>query len=146
MLSSLSSTTRTVFCITELPEADAGLISGDRRWRASYGLKLGAIHFGKANMKPEKRGHLTPEAAENLAIEALSFVASDPELVSRFMALTGIEPSQLRSAAADPGFLVGVIDYYLGDESLLLAFAAHAGVQPKDIAAARRALAPEDIE
>jgi tetraacyldisaccharide-1-P 4'-kinase len=40
--------------------------------------------------------------------------------------------------------LVGVIDYYLGDEPLLLAFAAHAGIQPTDVAAARRALAPEE--
>ncbi|HVU18793.1 MAG TPA: DUF3572 domain-containing protein [Candidatus Didemnitutus sp.] len=93
-------------------------------------------------MKPEKRGHLTLEAAQNLAIQALSFVASDPEQVSRFLALTGIEPGQLRSAAADPGFLAGVIDYYLSDERLLLAFAAYAGVPPTDVAAARRALAP----
>jgi hypothetical protein len=95
-------------------------------------------------MKPEKRGHLTPEAAENLAIQALSFVASDPELVSRFLALTGIESQQLRRAAAEPAFLVGVIDYYLSDEKLLLAFAADAGIPPTDMAAARRALAPEE--
>jgi hypothetical protein len=95
-------------------------------------------------MKPEKPGHLTLEAAENLAIEALSFVASDPELVSRFLALTGIAPSHLRTAATDPGFLAGVVDYVMTDERLLVAFASHAGIPPTDIAAARRALAPEE--
>jgi hypothetical protein len=95
-------------------------------------------------MKPEKRGHLTLEAAETLAIQALSFVASNPETVSRFLALTGIAPSQLRSAATDPGFLAGVLDYYLSDERLLVAFAAEAQIPPTDIAAARRVLAPEE--
>jgi hypothetical protein len=95
-------------------------------------------------MKPEKRGHLTLEAAENLAIEALSFVASDPERVSRFLALTGIDPSDLRNAAAAPGFLAGVIDYYLGDERLLVEFAAQAGIPPTDIAAARRILGRDE--
>jgi hypothetical protein len=95
-------------------------------------------------MKPEKPGHLTFEAAENLAIEALSFVASDPELVSRFLARTGIAPGDLRAAAADPGFLAGVVEYLMTDERLLIAFAAHAGIPPTEIAAARRALAPEE--
>ena len=36
------------------------------------------------------------------------------------MALTGIEPRMLRSAASDPGFLSGVVDYLLSDERLLV--------------------------
>ncbi len=88
----------------------------------------------------ERRAHLTPEAAEQVAIDALSFLASKPEALGRFLALTGIEPPMLRGAAADPMFLVGILDYFLGDEPLLVAYAAQAGMPPADIAAARRAL------
>ena len=38
-----------------------------------------AIHFGKANMMAEKRGLLTIDAAEKLAIEALGWLAAEPE-------------------------------------------------------------------
>jgi hypothetical protein len=76
----------------------------------------------------------------------LSYLAGDAELVSRFLALTGIEPGQLRNAAAEPGFLAGVLDHYLGDERLLVAFATDTGVAATDIAAARRALAQDQAE
>ena len=36
----------------------------------------------------------------------------------------------LRAAAADPGFLDGVLDHMLGDEPLLIAFADSAGHRP----------------
>jgi len=88
----------------------------------------------------ERRAHLTPEAAELAAIDALSFLAGEPEALGRFLALTGIEPAMLRGAAADPMFLAGVLDYFLGDEPLLVAYASRAGIPPADIAAARRAL------
>jgi hypothetical protein len=88
----------------------------------------------------ERRAHLTPEAAELAAIDALSFLASEPEVLGRFLALTGIDPAMLRGAAADPTFLAGVLDYFLGDEPLLVTYASRAGIPPADIAAARRAL------
>ncbi len=93
-------------------------------------------------MKPEKRGHLSLEAASELAAAGLMFVAEDPEHLNRFLALTGLEPRMLRAASAEPGFLAGVLDYFLGHEPTLLAFAAYAKVPPADVAAARRILAP----
>ena len=101
---------------------------------------LEVIHFGKANTMPEIRGQMAIEAAELLAIRALSFLATQPEALGRFLALSGIGPAMLREAAADPAFLAGVLDYFLGDEPTLLAFAADAGIRPTGIAAARRAL------
>jgi hypothetical protein len=79
------------------------------------------------------------ENAERLAIEALSFIAGEPESLARFLALSGIGPATLRRAAADPAFLAGVLDFVLGDEPLLVAFARHAGIAPEGIARARRA-------
>jgi hypothetical protein len=80
------------------------------------------------------------QAAETLAIQALAFLAEQPERLSRFLALTGIEPDQIRAAAREPGFFAGVLEHMLGDESLLVAFADQAGIDPAGIARARTAL------
>lgn len=81
------------------------------------------------------------EVAEVLAIQALGFIAQDQERLGRFLALTGLGPGEIREAARERHFLVGVLDYVRGDENLLVAFAGHAGVDPETIAIARRALA-----
>jgi hypothetical protein len=81
------------------------------------------------------------EVAEVLAIQALGFIAQDQERLGRFLALTGMGPGEIRDAARERHFLVGVLDYVSGDENLLVAFAGHAGVDPGTIAIARRALA-----
>ena len=47
---------------------------------------------------------------------------------------------QIRAAAHEPGFLAGVLEHMLADESLLLAFADSAGIDPADVARARNAL------
>ncbi len=80
------------------------------------------------------------DRAEALAIEALAFLASDPERLEPFLSLTGIDPNRLRVAAAEPGFLAGVLDHLAGDEALLLRFAAEGGHDPSEIERARAAL------
>ena len=86
------------------------------------------------------RSSLTQEAAEALAIQALTFIAGDGERLGRFLAATGIGPAEIRAAAREPGFLVGVLDHLAGDERLLTAFAAEAGVDPGDVGKAIAAL------
>jgi len=86
------------------------------------------------------------EAARELAIVALGFTASDTEELSRFLALTGIDPGSIRRAAREPGFLAGVLAYISGNERTLLAFAAHAGVAPEEIEKAKLTLAGTDWE
>ncbi|MEF2550228.1 DUF3572 domain-containing protein [Aurantimonas sp. A2-1-M11] len=80
-------------------------------------------------------------AAETLAVTALSFIAADPRLFDRFLALTGIDVGGIRHAAATPGFLLGVFDFVLGHEPTLMAFAEDAGIDPARVVAARQALA-----
>jgi len=88
----------------------------------------------------ERRAGLDKKACEMLAIEALAFLAGQPEALARFLALTGVGPHSLRAAAADPAFLAGVLDHVLSDEALLVAFAEAADVKPERLAEARRAL------
>jgi hypothetical protein len=86
------------------------------------------------------RPSLTQEAAEALAIQAFTFIAGDGERLGRFLAITGIGPAEIRAAARGPGFLIGVLDHLAGDERLLTAFAAEAGVDPGDVGKAIAAL------
>jgi hypothetical protein len=86
------------------------------------------------------------DAARELAIVALGFIASDTEELSRFLALTGIDPGSIRIAAEEPSFLAGVLAYISGNERTLLAFAAHASVVPEEIEKAKLVLAGTDWE
>jgi Protein of unknown function (DUF3572) len=92
---------------------------------------------------PNQPQIITADEAEMMAIAALGFLADQPESLGRFLSITGIGPATLRRAAADRGFLAGVLDFLLGDEPLLLHYADTAGIDPAVIVAARRALESE---
>ena len=83
---------------------------------------------------------MTKGDAEAIAIDALNFLAGDATRLTRFLDLSGLNPASLRAAARDPGFLAGILDYINGDESLLIAFAADASVEPTVVEKARAAL------
>jgi hypothetical protein len=83
---------------------------------------------------------MTPQAAESIAIQALSFIAVDGERLSRFLAITGIGPAEIRAASGEPGFLAGVLDYVAADARLVAAFATETGLDPADIGKAHVAL------
>ncbi len=80
------------------------------------------------------------EAAEAVAVMALSYLAADHEQLGRFLAVTGIGPERIREAARDRSFLAGVLDYLASDEPLLLAFARATELQPAEVAKARAIL------
>jgi hypothetical protein len=80
------------------------------------------------------------EVAEIVAIQALSFVAGDPERLGAFLAESGIGPETLRGAAADPRFLASVLDFVMRDDATVKAFAAASEHHPTTIAAAHQAL------
>jgi hypothetical protein len=80
------------------------------------------------------------KVAEIVAIQALSFVAGDPERLGAFLAESGIGPETLRGAAADPRFLASVLDFVMRDDATVKAFAAASEHHPTTIAAAHQAL------
>ena len=83
---------------------------------------------------------LSVDEAEGLAISALAYLAGNPDALGRFLSLSGIGPADLRMAAREPGFLAGVLEFFLADESLLLSFVEEAQIRPTMIAVARHAL------
>ncbi|AQS41307.1 MAG: Hypothetical protein BHV28_06020 [Candidatus Tokpelaia hoelldobleri] len=76
------------------------------------------------------------EEAEELAIEALGFIAQDNELTGRFLALTGLAGDDIRQAVATPGFQAGVLEFLLSHEPTLLAFCSAALKDPQQVAQA----------
>lgn len=97
------------------------------------------------SMRPPSPVRMDTNAAEAIAVAALGFVAADPVLLPRFLAVTGIEAARIRRAAAEPGFLAGVLQFLMAHEPTLTAFCAASGeaaapVTPADVAAALAAL------
>ena len=84
--------------------------------------------------------------AEIVAIQALSFVAGDPERLGRFLAESGIGPETLRGAAADPRFLASVLDFVMRDDATVKAFAEASQLHPTNVAAAHQALSDPEWE
>jgi hypothetical protein len=78
--------------------------------------------------------------AEALAIQALGFVAADPELLPRFLAISGIEAQSIRQAAREPGFLAGVLQFIAAHEPTLMRFSEETGIPPQQVTAALREL------
>lgn len=79
--------------------------------------------------------------AETIGIDALSFLAGNSELLTRFLDLTGLSIEQLRTEATKPAFFVGLLDFILGHEPTLIDFANAAELDPSEVALARERLA-----
>jgi hypothetical protein len=88
----------------------------------------------------KKPVHNPREVAEIVAVQALSFIAGDPERLGLFLAESGIGPETLRTAAADPRFLASVLDFVMRDDATVKAFASASQLHPTNIAAAYQAL------
>ncbi|MEZ5811525.1 MAG: DUF3572 domain-containing protein [Rhizobiaceae bacterium] len=93
-----------------------------------------------------KNTAIDQETAEALAVNALGFIASSEALLPRFLQLTGIEASAIREAAAEPGFLAGVLQFIAAHEPTLIAFCEATGAEPQSVGMALRALPLGDGE
>ena len=88
----------------------------------------------------KKPVHNPREVAEIVAIQALGFIAGEPERLGLFLAESGIGPETLRTAASDPQFLASVLDFVMRDDATVKAFAEASQLHPTNIAAAHQAL------
>ena len=80
------------------------------------------------------------EQAQTIGLKALEYLAGDEEALERFLAVTGLDLAALKAGAADIAFLAGILDYFLQDEALLLAFAGASELAPETIVRARQRL------
>lgn len=78
--------------------------------------------------------------AETIALQALSFLVRDDELLEQFLTLTGLTPDELKERVHEPDLLGGVLDAILADDEDLVAFCNLSSLSPETIILARRAL------
>ncbi|NND20354.1 MAG: DUF3572 domain-containing protein [Silicimonas sp.] len=65
---------------------------------------------------------LSKDSAELLAIEALSWLVGNDELLPVFLGATGASRDDLRVRAKDPEFLASVMDFLLMDDAWIAEF------------------------
>jgi len=82
----------------------------------------------------------TEEGAEILALQALGWLAGQEERLSRFLALSGLDPASLRAVADSRDTARAVLDFLLSDEELLLDFCEVAQIDPRQLPAYRHRL------
>ncbi len=80
------------------------------------------------------------EQAETIALQAVTFISTDENLLNALMAQSGMGVDDLRANITQPAFLAGILDFLLSDEPTLLNFCTEQEIQPELIIRARRAL------
>lgn len=80
---------------------------------------------------------MTTARAEEIGATALAFLVEDAGRLAQFLSATGLSPQAMRRDAASRHLLAAVLDYLSNDESLLLVYAATAGLSPAEIRPAR---------
>ncbi len=79
---------------------------------------------------------LSTSQAEELAIRALTFLAGDEQHMSRFLALSGMGPQDIRDNADQTHFHAALLAHLMSDEALLLTFCGNENIDPELIAPA----------
>ena len=83
---------------------------------------------------------ISAQAAETLALQALSWLASQDDLLSVFMGSTGAGMEDLRQRAGEPEFLGSVLDFLMMDDAWVVGFCDAGGLAYDQPMQARAAL------
>ncbi len=83
---------------------------------------------------------LSSDTARDISIRALTFLTSDPSMLSRFLDISGWTPEIFTAPGSRAAILAASLDYLMSEEDLLLTFAANCDVDPGDVALAHRAI------
>ena len=86
------------------------------------------------------RDKLTSEGAQTIALQALAYLAAEPEEIGRFLQISGLDVDDLRAKAGEPDLLRAVLDYILADDTRVTGLCQELGVKPTDLHAANHVL------
>jgi hypothetical protein len=78
--------------------------------------------------------------ADVLGLQALVWTIGEPDRADRLIAVTGLDPDDLRARAGEPSVLAAVIGYLESHEPDLVACATALAVPPQALVGARHAL------
>lgn len=87
-----------------------------------------------------------PADAEATAVAVLGWLANEPDMLSRFLALSGVQPGQLRQAVDDPAFLAGMLEFLMQHEPTLMAFCAATESKPESVVEAYHRYAGPSVD
>ena len=96
------------------------------------------------NPGPAKIERPTAESGTELAIAILSWLSAEPALMSRFLAMSGIDAGSIREAAKEPGFFGGLTSFLMNHEPTLLQFCADNDVKVEWVQACHQHFAGPD--
>lgn len=65
---------------------------------------------------------MTPQTAEVIGLQALTWLASNDELCPVFMGSSGVSADDMRAGASDPAFLASVLEFITMDDAWVVAF------------------------
>lgn len=65
---------------------------------------------------------MTPDRAEDIAVQALVWIAGQDDLGGVFLGATGAAPEDLRVRASDPVFLLSVLEFLTMDDAWIMGF------------------------
>lgn len=83
---------------------------------------------------------MNSDAAETLALQALSWLLSQEDLLPVFLGASGTAAEDLRTRAADPELLGSVLDFILMDDAWIAGFCGALGLPMEAPMQARQAL------
>ena len=89
---------------------------------------------------------MNDEQAKIVALQALTYLVGEQQVFQRFMDLSGVDLSDLRTRADDPCMLAGILEFFLGFEPQLLEMCAATGLPAEAPAQARRCLLGVQVE
>lgn len=78
----------------------------------------------------KKLENLNRETSEDIALQALLFISEDTKRLSHFLKITGFSQKSIKENIMIPDFLIGVLDYLLSEDSLLLTFCSNKDIDP----------------
>lgn len=73
------------------------------------------------------------DRSQTIALRALTFLLSEPSYLDRFLGETGFAPADIKANAQSAHVLEAALNVLVGDEPLLLTFAANSGLRPEDV-------------
>ncbi len=79
----------------------------------------------------------TINEAVTIGLQALAWTLGDTDLARRMLAVTGIDPDDLRARAEDPALLAALLSFLEAYEPNLIACAEALDVKPDELVAAR---------
>ena len=80
------------------------------------------------------------ERAEAMAVQALGWMANDPEIMGQFLGWSGASVEDLRGIGASPTLMIAIVDFILLQDEWVIDASHEIGIPPEKFAAIKQAL------